>query len=110
MAWDSAIDTDEGFEEFEEFDAKAYPLPTHNNLLVSRLFRPEIVPLSAEFRSFRRTWAGDHFGLASSTKADAPETWGQDIDVPLRVVGFESEECDAETIELPGAQMFTQEP
>lgn len=86
------------------------PPPTHRNLFVSPLLRPEILPLLAELRSLCRTWEGDNPELACNNKAEAPETWGQAIDVPLKEEDFESEETDAEMIELPGAHMSTQGP
>jgi len=49
-------------------------------------------------------------GSASSTRAAAPATCGQAMDVPLLVVEASSSSIPADKILLPGAQMFVQVP
>jgi len=63
----------------------ADPEPTHNNLFTSPDLRPEMALLIALFNNFEITLDGLRPGLLSRSNAEAPDTWGQAMEVPLRV-------------------------
>jgi len=83
--------------------AGAEPDPTQSNLFGSDDVRPLIAPDLAVLSMEARTWSDFKLLLDSKSKAAAPETCGQAMDVPLMVADWESERCPAEVMLLPGA-------
>jgi len=63
----------------------ADPEPTHSNLFTSPDLRPEIALLIALFNNFEMMFDGLRRGLLSKSNAEAPDTWGQAMEVPLNV-------------------------
>jgi len=88
----------------------APPSATNNNLLVSEDLRPVSAPVTASSSKACRTEEGFMFGSASKMRAAPPDTWGQAMDVPLKVALAVSDLCPADRTLLPGAQIFVQEP
>merc|ERR1719493_369903 len=86
------------------------PSPTYRSALVSPDLRPVRAFITAVSRSSCKTAELFLLGSASRTSAAAPETCGQDIEVPLKVALAVSDLCPADKTLLPGAQMFVQEP
>merc|ERR1719464_1211469 len=84
--------------------------PTCKSALVSPVLKPVRTSCSASVSSSSKTAEAFLVGSASRTRAAAPETCGQAIDVPLKLRLPVSEVCDALTTLLPGAQIFVQDP
>merc|ERR1719384_1686595 len=88
----------------------APPSPTYKSALVSPVLKPVRTFSAALPSSSSKTAEAFLSGSASRTRAAAPETWGQAIDVPLKLRLPVSKVCDALTTLLPGAQIFVQDP
>merc|ERR1719297_288022 len=88
----------------------APPSPTYSSALVSPFLKSEMTLSAALLNNSESTLEAAKSGLASSTSAAPPETWGQAIEVPLKDVLPVSDRCDADTTLLPGAQMSVQLP
>ena len=56
------------------------------------------------------TWLAVNDGLAASTRAAAPATCGEAIDVPLIVLVAVFDEYQSEVMDEPGAKMSRQVP
>jgi len=77
---------------------------------VSPLFKSLITPFFAFFRRLLRTVAGEELGEDERRMAAAPDTWGQAMLVPLKLlVAVLLVWYDDRTLE-PGPQMFTHLP
>jgi len=86
------------------------PSPTYNRALVSPLLKSEMAFRTALSSNSDKTALDDLLGLACSTRAAPPETWGHAIEVPLSVAVPVSDLCDADLTSLPGAQMSVHLP
>lgn len=84
--------------------------PTYRSALVSPVLKPVRTFISALSSNTCKTAELFLLGSASRTRAAAPETCGQAIEVPLKVLVLVSDEIPADKMLLPGAQMLVHAP